>query len=77
MTDVEIAALKESVALMVPELSGCITPRRATRGSTGSVRRWGSGGESNVVLGKEWRREVDRLGRLKVRQCEQFQLAPG
>lgn len=77
MTDVEKTALKESVALMLPELSGCITPRRATPGSTGSVRRWGWGGESSVVLGKEWRREVDRLGRLKVRQSEQFQLALG
>ena len=26
----------------------------------------GVGAESSVVLGKEWRREVDRLGRLKV-----------
>jgi len=76
MTDVETTALKESVPLMVPEMSGCITPCRATQERMGSVRRWG-GGESSLVLGKEWRREVDRLGRLKVRQSEQFWRALG
>ena len=51
-----------------------------TQGHTGTRRvsqEVGVGEESNVVLGKEWRREVDRLGRPKVRQSEQFQLAPG